>query len=67
MKKDFKWQKDIFNACVDAMATGNIPHLQYTVIQEYDHIGQGEISKEECRRTIFECIVNLLENLTIYY
>ena len=47
VKKDFKWQKDIFYACVDAMATGNIPHLQYPVIQEYDHIGQGEFSKEE--------------------
>ena len=42
-----KWQKDIFYACVDAMATGNIPHLQYPVIQEYDHIEQGEFSKEE--------------------
>ena len=38
VKKDFKLQKDIFYACVDAMATENIPHLQYPVIQEYDHI-----------------------------
>ena len=47
VKKDFQWQTDIFDACVDAMATGNIPQHQYPVIQEYDHIDQGEFSKEE--------------------
>ena len=47
VKKDFQWQTDIFDACVDAMATGNIPHHQYPVVQEYDHIHQDEFSKEE--------------------
>lgn len=52
VEKDYQWQNDIFDACVKAISSDNIPQHQYPVLPEDDLTEKVEFNKQDAIRKL---------------